>query len=276
MFNGLHTMAPSDAELANQCLVEERNYRFSSFDASDALTLGLSLRKRFRSTSRHSKGKGLVISIQTIAGHTLFSCTVGDLGHPSGAGDVSLDSWSCLDGMIASVKRTGHSSFYVEKGMGAMGKTPRQLGLEGDLRVNGGAFPIWLDNAPCCPIAIAAVYSGSSQEDHNLVSTTIRDYLVKQRRNSTILNQSFMPTLAADTTVHMPQPHIGRDWLPEPPHTEVEGSRRAHTEIEASRRAPTEVEGSRRAPTEMEGSRRGSPYEPHRRQESEYDPKHDD
>lgn len=79
-----------------------------------------------------------MISIQTIAGHTLFSCTVGDLGHPSGAGDVSLDSWICLEGMVNVVKRTGHSSYYVERGMSAMGKTAKQMGLEGDFKVQGG------------------------------------------------------------------------------------------------------------------------------------------
>jgi len=129
---------------------------------------GLSIRKRFRSTTRHIKGKGLVISIQTITGHTLFACTVGDLGDVSGIGDVSLDSWACLEGMVNIVKRTGHSSFYVEKGMSAMGKTPQQMGIYGESsRVNGGACPIWLENALCCPIAVAAAYSGSSQEDHS-------------------------------------------------------------------------------------------------------------
>jgi len=138
----------------------------------------LSLRKRFRSSSRHQRlGRGLVLSIQTIVGHTLFSCTVGDLG--STVGDVSLDSWTSLDGMIAVVRRTGHSSFYVEKGMGAMGKTPQQLGLPSDLRIHGGAFPIWLQNAPCCPIAIVACYSGSSADDHHMVVNTVRDYLRK-------------------------------------------------------------------------------------------------
>lgn len=159
-------MPPTDAELATKALDEEAAYRFPSFSANDAVTLGLSLRKRFRSSSRHQRlGRGLVISIQTVVGHTLFSCTVGDLG--ATVGDVSLDSWSCLDGMISVVRRTGHSSFYVEKGMGAMGKTPKQLGLPPDLRIQGGgefldilfpsaakmtlgltfqriAFPIWL------------------------------------------------------------------------------------------------------------------------------------
>ena len=98
MLNGFSApMPPSDAELATQTLNEEASCRFASFDANDAVTLGLSLRKRFRASSRHAKGKGLVISIQTIAGHTLFACTVGDLGGLTGMGDVSLDSWACLE-----------------------------------------------------------------------------------------------------------------------------------------------------------------------------------
>jgi uncharacterized protein (UPF0303 family) len=203
-------MQPTDAELATKALDEEAAYRFPSFSANDAVTLGLSIRKRFRSSSRHQRlGRGLVISIQTIAGHTLFSCTVGDLG--TTMGDVSLDSWTSLDGMIAVVRRTGHSSFYVEKGMGAMGKTPKQLGLPPDLRIQGGGEPLvtitglgnddpvtdistsslpdmapgecWLkevgrllmndplQNAPCCPIAVVACHSGSSSDDHHVCHT---------------------------------------------------------------------------------------------------------
>ncbi|KAJ3561156.1 hypothetical protein NP233_g10368 [Leucocoprinus birnbaumii] len=192
---------PTDANLATQALEEESTYRFQAFSVDDAVTLGLSIRKRFRASSRHGKGKGLVISIQTIAGHTLFSCTVGDLGHPSGNSDVSLDSWARLEGMINVVKRTSHSSYYVEKGMSAMGKTAKQMGLDENMRVSGGAFPIWLENALVCPIAIVAAYSGSSQDDHNvsamhttihdrkveprdkLVVGTIRDYIKKLRKN---------------------------------------------------------------------------------------------
>lgn len=81
------------------------------------------------------------MSIQTIAGHTLFACTVGDLGSISGIGDVSLDSWTCLESMIDTVKRTGHSSYYVEKAMSAMGKSARQMGLQSDSSfVNGGGM----------------------------------------------------------------------------------------------------------------------------------------
>ncbi len=130
-------MPPTDAELATKALDEEAAYRFPSFSANDAVTLGLSLRKRFRASSRHQRlGRGLVISVQSIVSHPLFSCTVGELGNT--VGDVSLDSWASLEGMISVVRRTGHSSFYVEKGMGAMGKTPKQLGLPSDLRIHGG------------------------------------------------------------------------------------------------------------------------------------------
>lgn len=128
---------PSDAELANQALSEENTLRFPSFSSSDAITLGLSIRKRFRASSRHGKGKGIVICIETVGGHTLFACTVGDLG--AGMGDVSLDSWCYIKGMIKVVNRTGHSSFYVEKGMAAIGKTPETLGIPyPEFRCNGG------------------------------------------------------------------------------------------------------------------------------------------
>lgn len=129
-------MQPTETELASQALAEESSYRFPYFSANDAVTLGLSLRKRFRASTRYSKGKGLVITVQTIAGHTLFACTVGDLGGASGVGDVSLDSWSVLEGMVNVVKRTGHSSYYVEKGMSAMARG--QAGVQSDLKVYGG------------------------------------------------------------------------------------------------------------------------------------------
>lgn len=66
--------------------------------------------------------------------------------------------------MISVVRRTGHSSYYVEKGMNALGKTQKQLGIPPDLKISGGgkharygvrtvehsnvpftAFPIWLE-----------------------------------------------------------------------------------------------------------------------------------
>ncbi|KAI6165015.1 hypothetical protein EDD17DRAFT_1775335 [Pisolithus thermaeus] len=204
MYSAIHSPMPSDAELANQALADETSYRFPSFTANDAVTLGLSIRKRFRGSSRHARGKGMVISIQSIAGHTLFACTAGDL-------DVSLDSWACLQGMIDIVKRTSHSSYYIEKAMNAMGKTAKQMGLDVGVAICGGAFPIWLENAPCCPIVVAACYSGSSQDDHKLLVTTVRDYLHKMRGEpgtSRLSLSSFAPT-------EMPIPAVANPELRE-------------------------------------------------------------
>jgi len=217
MFNSFNDM-PTPADLASQALNSETTYRFQSFSANDAVTIGLSLRKRFRASSRHGKGKGLVISVQTIAGHCLFSCTVGDLGHPSGMGDVSMDSWQVIEGMINVVRRTGHSSFYVESSMGAMGKTAKQMHLQGELRVNGGAFPVWLENAPCSPIAVIAAYSGSSQDDHHLVVNVVKDYLNKLSRNS------MAPHSETNTTIPAMIPVRGSTWIQEPASRYREGS----------------------------------------------------
>ena len=46
----------------------------------------------------------------------------------------------CSQGMIEVVKRTGHSSYYVEKGMAAMGKTPEQMGIKTDHLCGGGGY----------------------------------------------------------------------------------------------------------------------------------------
>jgi len=126
------------------------------------------------------------------------------LGGISGVGDVSLDSWTVLEGMVNVVKRTGHSSYYVEKGMSAMARG--QAGFQSDVRVYGGAFPIWLENALCCPIAVVACYSGSSRDDHHLVVTSIKDFL-KKLKGAEAASVAYAPT---DATIprHIPEPSI--------------------------------------------------------------------
>lgn len=44
------------------------------------------------------------------------------------------------------VKQTGHSSFYVEKGMSALGKTAKQMGMQNESRVSGGGALICLSS----------------------------------------------------------------------------------------------------------------------------------
>jgi uncharacterized protein (UPF0303 family) len=130
---------PTDAELATLLLSDEKQYRFPSFTSNDAITIGLSLRKRFRGSSRYAKhGRGLLISVQSIAGHNLFSCTVGDFD-PT---DTGLESWEHLEGMVQVVKKTGHSSFYVEKSISTLPKTAKAPEIPSDYFVKGGGrFP---------------------------------------------------------------------------------------------------------------------------------------
>ncbi|EIW82490.1 hypothetical protein CONPUDRAFT_103716 [Coniophora puteana RWD-64-598 SS2] len=220
MFSQFQPISPSDAELASATLIEEGTYRFPSFSASDAVTLGLSLRKRFRASSRHARGKGALVSVQDIAGHTLFACTVGDLANPSGAGDVGLEAWARLEEMVRAVRRTGHSSYYIERAVrataagAAAGKQGQAgAGVAADFgRVCGGAFPVWLENAHSCPIGIIALYSGSSQEDHHLVVGVVRDYIHKQTRDLR------PPPSALGVPSELP-PRSSRDsreWIEEP------------------------------------------------------------
>ncbi|KAI0761728.1 hypothetical protein BC629DRAFT_1545324 [Irpex lacteus] len=186
MFNGFHPpQPPTDAELATQTLSDESSHRFPSFSANDAVTLGLSLRKRFRASSRHAKGKDCGRA-------TLFACTVGDLGGIAGVGDVSLDSWACL---------------------------------EGDYRIcGGGEFLYYETNAPCCPIAIVACYSGSSADDHHLVVNTVKDYIKKMMNNAPPPPPSQPETMPTPQRSHVTRSErseadresISQRWMPEP------------------------------------------------------------
>ncbi|KAG8931747.1 hypothetical protein FRC03_011755 [Tulasnella sp. 419] len=168
------TDMPSDAELAADALHDEASLRFHQFKMDDAITIGMNLRKRFRASIRHGKGKGCVISIQTMQGATMFACSVGE------GSDVSLDSWWRIEAMIKVVRRTGHSTLYIERGIQAVGKSPEELGLPfPEYRIDGGAFPIWLKSSPITPIGVIAIYSGSSLEDHHIIVATLKSYFNK-------------------------------------------------------------------------------------------------
>jgi uncharacterized protein (UPF0303 family) len=136
---------PSDMDLAAQALHDEAAHRFPSFDTNDAVTLGLSLRKRFRASSRHQKqGRAMALAVQTPGGAPLFACAVGD--------GVSAEDWAALDGALAVVRRTAHSSFYVEKGAGARGERERRE-VRGETRIcGGGAWAL-----SCCGCGVANV-----------------------------------------------------------------------------------------------------------------------
>ena len=65
----------------------------------------------------------MVLSVTALSGAPLFQCAVGD--------GVGTEDWGVLGGMIEVVRRTGHCSWYVEKGLQAVGEPERY-------RVHGG------------------------------------------------------------------------------------------------------------------------------------------
>ncbi|KAG8864983.1 hypothetical protein FRC20_010011 [Serendipita sp. 405] len=163
-----------DDGITGLLLAEENDLRFPRFTSEDAYTLGQHIRKRFKGSQRCSKGKGIAIAVKSVAGHILYACTVGECG------DVNLEYWTSIEGMIATVIKTGHSTYYVERNLTLHGRSPDQYGLVyPEYRLNGGAFPIWLTNSTVAPIAVVSAYAESSQEDHQLVVKSIRDYLLK-------------------------------------------------------------------------------------------------
>jgi hypothetical protein len=86
---------------------------------------------------------------QTIQQTPLFACAIGSgaptLPIPSGSSTSSLplpsanstgngpspDSWARLEAIMKVASRTGHSSFYVEKGRQVLGKSANELGKFG-------------------------------------------------------------------------------------------------------------------------------------------------
>jgi len=165
---------PNDSDITGLILLEENELRLPRWTSEDAYTLGQHIRKRFKASQRYAKGRGCAIAIKSVAGHILYACTVGE------AGDVSLESWSCIEGMISTTIKTGHSTYYIERNLASHGRSPEQIGLTfPEYRLDGGAFPIWLTNSTTSPVAVAAAYGDSSQDDHQLVVKSVRDYLLK-------------------------------------------------------------------------------------------------
>ena len=82
-----------------------------------------------------------MLAIQTSAGAVLFACAVGE--------GAAVDDWAALEGMIGVVRRTGHASYYVEKGLGAaavagaravVGGQGARGGVAAEYRIHGGGM----------------------------------------------------------------------------------------------------------------------------------------
>ena len=86
----------------------------------------------------------MVLSITALSGAPLFQCAVGD--------GVGTEDWGVLGGMIEVVRRTGHCSWYVEKGLQAVGE-PERYRVHG-----GGGYLVLLPYSDVCS-SISISYS---------------------------------------------------------------------------------------------------------------------
>ncbi|QRV98344.1 hypothetical protein RhiJN_26363 [Ceratobasidium sp. AG-Ba] len=162
----------SDAEI----VTEEATLRFPSFNSNDAFNIGSLIRAKF--LARHLPyptqwaNKGIVISISTFTGHTLFACTVG------AESEVTPDNWIWVEGKRNVVRRFNHSSYYIGRKLAAAGKTQETAKLPfPEYATHGGAFPVWLHNAPSSPVAVIVVSGLPQRDDHMIIVETLMEYI---------------------------------------------------------------------------------------------------
>ncbi|KAG9104630.1 hypothetical protein FRC07_009770 [Ceratobasidium sp. 392] len=188
----------SDAEIVSEVFEQEQTLRFPSFNASDAFNIGSLIRAKF--LARHLAyptqedstississtvssneqtpewaNRGIVISISTFTGHTLFACTVGL------ESEVTPDNWVWVEGKRNVVRRFNHSSYYMGRKLAANGKTQESANLPfPEYATHGGAFPVWLQNAPSSPIAVIVVSGLPQRDDHMIIVETLKEYIPK-------------------------------------------------------------------------------------------------
>ncbi|CAE7224989.1 unnamed protein product [Rhizoctonia solani] len=187
----------SDAEIVEEVFAQEATLRFPSFTSNDAYNIGGIIRAKFLKKHLPSSPfkedtissvastvssdedqppewahRGIVISISTFTGHTLFACTVGD------ETQVTPDNWVWVEGKRNIVRRFNHSSYYMGRKLAATGKTQESANLPfPEYATHGGAFPVWLKNAPSSPVAVIVVSGLPQRDDHMIIVETLREYI---------------------------------------------------------------------------------------------------
>ncbi|CAE6502401.1 unnamed protein product [Rhizoctonia solani] len=196
MTNPMATM--SDAEIVQEVFEQETTLRFPSFTSNDAFNIGGIIRAKFLAKHLPSSAfkagsvissiasttssdedqppewanRGIVISISTFTGHTLFACTVG------AESEVTPDNWVWVEGKRNIVRRFNHSSYYMGRKLAAAGKTQESANLPfPEYATHGGAFPVWLQNAPSSPVAVIVVSGLPQRDDHMIIIETLKEYI---------------------------------------------------------------------------------------------------
>jgi uncharacterized protein (UPF0303 family) len=149
-------------ELLRELRQQEEDIQFTSFDNDTALAVGLALVQAAK-----IGGKAVTIDI-TRSGQQLF--------HFAMTG-TSIDNGEWIKRKNRVVNRFGHSSYFVGISLKNVGQTIEEKYLlpESDFAAHGGAFPLIIRGVGV--VGSITVSGLPQQEDHELVATTLKQFL---------------------------------------------------------------------------------------------------
>ncbi|KAI8980932.1 hypothetical protein BDB01DRAFT_724650 [Pilobolus umbonatus] len=157
-----------------EILLQEEQCQFESFNANDALYLGLML---IDSAKPFSKPVAIDITLNE---HQLF--------HYAMQG-TSLDNEEWIRRKRNTVKRFNHSTYYMKNYLAKQSKSfeEKYYASEKEYSIHGGGFPLKIKNVG---VVGTIVMSGLAQmEDHNLLADTIHQYIVGGQRSDHMMRK---------------------------------------------------------------------------------------
>ncbi len=153
-------------DILKQLLQEEQELQFASFNEASAWQIGSQM-------VEHATSENLPITIDIQRGeHQLF--------HASMAGTAAdNDEW--VKRKVRLVNRFGHSSFYMGQLLKSKGKSIEVSYLipESEYAAHGGCFPIIVKGTGM--VGTITVSGLPQEEDHKLVTQSIRAFLAKEK-----------------------------------------------------------------------------------------------
>jgi uncharacterized protein (UPF0303 family) len=153
-------------EVLKVLLLQEQEFQFTSFSNETALELGMALLDGAR-----GRGKAVTIDI-TRYGQQLFHYAMSGTS-------ADNDEWVRRKSNV--VRRFGHSSYYVGLSLKNAGQTIEEKYLlpESEYAAHGGSFPLIIRDVG---VVGTITVSGLPQaEDHELVVSTLREFLTKRQ-----------------------------------------------------------------------------------------------
>jgi uncharacterized protein (UPF0303 family) len=165
----LETRMSEYEELLKGLWQQEEEIQFTHFPNDLALTIGMALLQEAR-----QRGKAVTIDI-TRHSQQLF--------HFAMAG-TSVDNEEWIKRKNKVVNRFGHSSYSVGISLKSAGKTMEEKYLlpSSDYAAHGGAFPLVIRDVGV--IGTITVSGLPQQEDHELVVTTLKQFLASSTKES--------------------------------------------------------------------------------------------